>query len=375
MNQNKASQIWNSIQTSLCEKLGESDYSLWISPLTFSYDLKAENIVLLSPDPYFKSWVTENFLEQIREVFDATELKNTEITLAVNAISRGSLEATDSEIQPTIIKLAEDLRVVSKKPYQLSLLPTTLCRTTFFRPVPRSSLRPSNESFDHPPIETQWAILIWHGPDCGIKEEDVLILIIHRWIKAGCKPFSCSYSDLLNDLGYKKSKQGKHYTSSYSSLKEHIDRLSKISFMLKVKKGAGVSSGGRIHVLKYAWDDEVKRLTIFIDPEFGNGIAKGYITGLDNRHLLEKDVSKALHRFISSHEREGHFPLLNVAQAINMDLTNPITTIRRMMSKALTELKKIGFLTKKSGIKNDNVHWYRENLSLSGPKLLAEIKK
>jgi hypothetical protein len=136
-----------------------------------------------------------------------------------------------------------------------------------------------------------------------------------------------------------------------------------------------LTSGGRFHVLSYTWDDKKKVFTFIIHEEFGKIVGRGYITGLRGRDLLEKDISKALHRFICSHGTEGHYPLFDVAQAINMDITRPTATIRRMIRAAMAEMKKTGFLTPKSKIVNDIVHWYLAAPVLSGPALLEKVKK
>lgn len=374
----KAKKIWQGVLQDLKKELEEGDFKLWLEPIRFEY--KENRIILCGPDPYFCSWLRDNYLAAIKAALEKTLLANVELKISVYREPAGQqlIEADTPAPFCSLVKLHEDLKAVATKPEQLTLkgfLPTRLCRSTFFRPVPRKSLGPAGLAYDHPPIDTKWAILVWHGPDCGIQEEDVLIWLVNRWVKAGQQPFGCTYAEILDGVGYKRDKNGKHENKNRRNIKEHIDRLSKVSFLLTIKNGPpDQNSGGRFHVLKYSWD--AKGITIVIDPEFGRLIASGYITGLQGRELLSKDTSKALHRFMCSHRGlDGHFPVIDVAQAINMDLTNSSKVIEQMLRKAILELKKIGFLTAQSQIKDSKIHWYRTGLVLSGPKLLEEIKK
>lgn len=383
-----ANQIWQSILGKMENTLEKGDFELWFKPIHFSYDQDKHEILIAGPDQYFRVWFRDNFLEMVIPELEKTSLCGAKILLGTK--TEPEFGTGSHEILPPLMKIKKDMDEknyknlpVQKKekprplqPY-LPFLPTPLCRTTFFRPVPRASLRSSSESFDHPPIETSGATLIWHGPDCGIKEEDILLYIESQWVKEKGRPFSRSYSEILDALVYKRRKTGKHHSGNYALIKEHIDRISKVSFMLKIRKGAGgITAGGRMHLLKYTWDDITQKFTFVLDPEFGRHIASGMITGLHQRHLLQADISKALHRFICSHrQNDGHYHILDVALAINMDLTNATDSIRRMLRKAVAELKKIKFLTPTSKMKNDILHWYRTEQVLSGPKLLEKAQE
>lgn len=383
-----ADQVWQSIQELMKNTLSEGDFELWFKPIHFSFTKEKNEVLIAGPDQYFCVWFKDNFLPLVAIELKKTFLRDAKIRVVVKP--EPEFGSGEKEISPPLMKIKRDMEEKSEKnilaqdkerprplqPY-LPFLPTPLCRTTFFRPVPRASLRSKDESFNHPPIESGNSTLIWHGPDCGIKEEDILLYLQSQWVKEGERAFSRGYSEILDALNYKRRPNGKHHSGNYLLIKEHISRITKVSFMIKTKKGAGgITAGGEMHIMKYTWDDHTQKFTFFLDPEFARHIASGMITGLHQRHLLEKDISKALHRFICSHKQnDGHYHILDIALAINMDLTNPTETLLRMIRKALTELKKINFLERKSGIKNDILHWYRVEQVFSGPKLLEHAKK
>jgi chromosomal replication initiator protein len=58
--------MWQSIQNSLLEKIGDSAYSLWISPLT-SETVDSKTLVLTGPDSFFCGCVKEKYLAAINE--------------------------------------------------------------------------------------------------------------------------------------------------------------------------------------------------------------------------------------------------------------------------------------------------------------------
>jgi len=72
---------------------------------------------------------------------------------------------------------------------------------------------------------------------------------------------------------------------------------------------------------------------------------------------------------------EGHHNIFLLAGAIGMDMTQPEKEIRRKIKLAISELKRIGFLLKKTRTTNDTLHWYRSRQVLSGKKLIQELQQ
>ena len=84
-------------------------------------------------------------------------------------------------------------------------------------------------------------------------------------------------------------------------------------------------------------DDKDATIAVTVNPYFAEMYAAGSVNLLDlaKRAELSRPVSKALHRFATSHRGEwrGHF--LTLAAAINLDLEQPQKQIRRQISLAM----------------------------------------
>jgi len=318
--------------------------------------------------------------ENLKEIIARAREKHTVKDIEMARYEREMARLTgQSPVMAEVIKSFDhNIEEAAKKPEQLplGLLPTDFCRTTFCRPIRRRDMRVADiitvEKF-----ESNWGVINYIGPDCGMDEEDLLITIIGRWIKNGMKEFECQYADLLDNLGYKRGSNGKHQRSSYKKLKDSLVRLNRSSFECIFYKKNGRTAGIATHVISYQWDDERKCLKINVDNWFVGTIGRGFVTGIDlkERKALKGDTAKALHRFLSSHSgSEGHINVFVLAQVIGMNMKQPRRKIRQLLKLAIRELKRIGFLQKKSCIKDDVLHWHRGHKVLGGPKLKAVIQ-
>ena len=57
--------LWQRVKSVLAQKISDSDFKLWIEPLQCVHD-DAQRVELAGPDPYFCSWVKNNYLTDIR---------------------------------------------------------------------------------------------------------------------------------------------------------------------------------------------------------------------------------------------------------------------------------------------------------------------
>lgn len=82
-----SSATWDEARSLIQGKLSASDFNLWIDPLLCVYD-DAQGIKLAGTDPYFCSWVRENYLTHIQEALPGRD---------VNVIFRGVVQLAGSE--------------------------------------------------------------------------------------------------------------------------------------------------------------------------------------------------------------------------------------------------------------------------------------
>ena len=57
--------LWQRVKSVLAQKISDSDFKLWIEPLQCVHD-DAQRVELAGPDPYFCSWVRNNYLTDIQ---------------------------------------------------------------------------------------------------------------------------------------------------------------------------------------------------------------------------------------------------------------------------------------------------------------------
>jgi len=218
-------------------------------------------------------------------------------------------------------------------------------------------------------FRTKWGYVSFYGPEnIGYDVEDLLIVD-----RTEC---NIKLSQILDLLGYKRTKQGKHHPDSYTKLQRMLRVLSVSSFAVGLdNEEAGWSNEPIISFHGRKYDYKIK-----IGPMFDRYFRAGLMTGISikERIALNRDVSKGLYRFISSHrENSGQHNIISVAQAIGMDTNQPIFKIRQTFKKAIAELKeKTTLLSRqrnKNTIKGDVLIWTRSKPILSGPKLLMKI--
>ena len=98
-------------------------------------------------------------------------------------------------------------------------------------------------------------------------------------------------------------------------------------------------------------------VSVTVNAFFAEMYSAGAVNLLDlaKRAELSRPVSKALHRFATSHREpwRGHF--LTLAGAINLDLDRPHFELRREIKQAMAELRKVGVLAAKSKFSGDDI--------------------
>lgn len=140
----------------------------------------------------------------------------------------------------------------------------------------------SPSSVDHLLIDTPEMNIIWHGPDCGIEEEELIQYLLSQYRQENGKPFSRSYPEIRDTLDYKRQKTGLHYPGNYALFKDNIAKIFKTSICLEKKNGKGkIVSKATMNVLSsYNWDDTSQKFTFRLDDDFVKHVSRFMITGI-----------------------------------------------------------------------------------------------
>lgn len=333
--------------------------------------LKAENSQYIPTNPYFlKAW--SEFETRCKDVgaTDRDDINNFEnrILKAINGAIKKDLESTP-EPEQTVF----------------GFIPTELTRVSWFKCLARGHAFQMplpgevNQKVVHEQqvFRSKWGYVSFYGPiNIGYDVEDLLIVLLRLWEANEREEYSIKLSQILDLLGYKQNKQRKHYSKNYTKLQRMLRVLSVSSFAVGLNnEEAGWSNEPIISFHSRKYDYKIK-----IGPMFDRYFRQGLMTGINikERIALKRDVSKGLYRFISSHrENSGQHNIISVAQAIGMDVDQPIRKIRQTLKKAIAELKEkttlLDKLRNKNTIKGDVLIWTRSKPVLSGPKLLMKI--
>lgn len=235
-------------------------------------------------------------------------------------------------------------------------MPTDMCRVSPFFPMnPRQMEK--REYIDGMVIASNaWGDVKYSGPKLSTFEEDVLLAVL-ALLKAveptGEDEPAWTYDGALRPIlvamGIKRTGG-----DNYRRVRDALRRLAGAVVEIRTKRGRWTMSS----MISWAGGDEKSNdLTVTVNPYFAEMYAAGSVNLLDlaKRAELSRPVSKALHRFATSHRGDwrGHF--LTLAAAINLDMDQPPKQLRRLIRQGMTELRKVGVLTTKSKFAGDVV--------------------
>ena len=235
-------------------------------------------------------------------------------------------------------------------------MPTDMCRVSPFFPMnPRQMEK--REAFRGMVIaRNAWGEVTYSGFKLSTFEEDVLLAILA--LLKTVEPeengkavwtYSGPLRPILTAMGYQTT--GKR---NYERVKGALELLAGAVVKVQTKKGKWSISS---MLAGAVGDDKGATVSVTVNPYFAEMYAAGSVNLLDlaKRAELSRPVSKALHRFATSHRGEwrGHF--LTLAAAINLNLEQPQKQIRRQIKQAMTELRKVGVLAARSKFAGDVV--------------------
>jgi hypothetical protein len=269
-----------------------------------------------------------------------------------------------------------------KEPCQLSFLPGDLSRVSPFKPMRRRDMKAAKfqESHYFPQgykAQRVWGTLVINSPDLAIREEDLFLLVLRRWVQAGLpEALEITYSNFLDEMGYKRRPTGKHSNDAYRAFKESLTRLRRTTVELVIDKEKIEDDIGQVfQVISF---DKKEIAAIRVNQWFAHKIGLNMVAGIniEERNRIKGDIAKALHRFISSHRGEsfGKYGIEKLVDLIGLNYLMPTKKKRALFRQAIKELIRIGFLSANSKVENDLVYWHRMKPVLHGLKLIRTLK-
>lgn len=96
--------LWQRVKSALSQKFSDSDFKLWIEPLQCVHD-DAQRIQLAGPDPYFCSWVRENYLKDIQAALQGAGFTGEEVRFSVSETRSVQPIVSDSEKKQNQLRL------------------------------------------------------------------------------------------------------------------------------------------------------------------------------------------------------------------------------------------------------------------------------
>lgn len=247
---------------------------------------------------------------------------------------------------------------VTGKPQQLQLafMPNTMARTSPFFVMGRSEMTNRPEYRDLV-IENAWGRITFSGPKLGIHDESVLLALLVLAKKHKTGEFKTSLAEMCETMNISRGK------NTYIAVSASLKRLTKATIDTELFKDDGSKKVARWvigHIVDEAdFETEAGKIRVRMSPSFLTIYANHMATGIDveARSKLTRDVSRAVFRFVATHDLSGRVPLhlMTIAAGINLDLEQPAKEIRRQLKLAFAELKKAGHLSAWKTDKNDLV--------------------
>lgn len=301
---------------------------------------------------------------EIQRISDP-ELRETMLSMRIPAplLPEDAKKQAD-EIQSIIVTVSanEQLRLFSP-------FPTELTRCSPFFPLSTQEMSKRVFIEDLIIADHSWGQVRFSGQKLSVYDEDMLMILLAAINESNHKRsvegyvYTGSMSRLLKMKGINTPGQN-HREEAYASYK----RMSGSTFEIDTspaKKGR-VGRGGKSVVTNIisnlSYDRKAGLLSATVNPYFFEMYCRGEVTWIDIeiRTKLKSPISKALHRFVQSHQKDYWTgPLMLLAGSLNLDLDSAKNKIRERLKKAIGELIEFKVLQSNSLVHNDNVTLHR----------------
>lgn len=246
-----------------------------------------------------------------------------------------------------------------------SPFPTELTRCSPFFPLSTQEMAARPFLNDLVIADHSWGQVKFTGQKLSVYDEDFLMILLAAINKQNIKrnvegyTYVGSMTHLLKIKGITSPGQN-HREEAYASYK----RMSGSTFEIDTspvrsgKSTRGKKSAVNNIIANLVYDRKAGLLTATVNPYFFEMYCRGEVTWIDIevRTKLKSPISKALHRFVMSHQKDYWTgPLTLLAAALNLDPDLPKNKVRERLKKAIKELVTSGVLQANSAVINDNV--------------------
>ena len=288
----------------------------------------------------FISWFVE-----FQDIITWDKFKEQDYKLAVDA---------RKDIEQHISKTTNNPRQL-----QLSFMPTSMGRTSPFFVMNKKDMA-NRQVYQDFPVENPWGKITVSGPKLSIFDESVLLALLSLAKKHKSVDFSTTYSEVCEYMDISRG------GAQYKSIQDSLTRLRKTStetLLTKGKKKEEIKSFGGSILNQVDQDFVKKKIDVSLNPHFLVLYGANLTTSLnmEERTKLKGDATKAMYRFLQTHTPSSHiFHLLTLAHAVNVDIDQPLKTIRKQIRASLGELRKNNHILRWSVDKSDNVHIHRK---------------
>lgn len=185
---------WQSVLDRLQETLDALDINNWIAHISFS-SYENGKLTVEVPSDFFRNWIADNYLEQIKQVCQEVLPDFTSIEIAVNTRAERLCQETDlAQKQP-------ELPITSNPPQpQLPNRPRTWLIDRFVVGAENRMAHAAAKSItENLGKRSQWPIVYIYG-DCGIGKTHLLKGIVEKAATERCRFEYLNATTLVNEL-------------------------------------------------------------------------------------------------------------------------------------------------------------------------------
>lgn len=252
-----------------------------------------------------------------------------------------------------------------------SFLPHQLAKTSIFFPMSDKELKEGSRRINRIEQETGWGKIVIDGIKLAIFEEDIFLATIIPIKERPLQLHKYGYlieenmKDIVHTLYGLKS-----YTKkTYERIKKAFEHFQLIRFEIITgewkKKGKERLRVNKIRAIgsiisKFEYNENNKDIKIYFNPAFIDFFLESMLTNinLSLRRKLKRDGSKALLRFLSTHNEPSRMHMLTVLNAINFNTQQPKYRLRSRLNEFIRELKEHNVLGEKTKLYSDDTVFF-----------------